>query len=391
MNNYDVAVIGAGISGLSLAYFCKKAGKRVIVLEKEKRVGGCLHTVYHNEGRLELAGHTLYNSYGAVLQLIRESGLIDQLQKRVKLPYRLYQKGAFTTILRKISYLELLRSMPRMCYTNKEGLTVSEYYAKVLGPKNYQELFRHFFNAVLSQEADAFPANLLFKKRTRDKSVLKSFSLPQGLTQLVEALAKTTELMRETEVTHIQKEKDGYQLTVAGREPLSASKLVIATPSSEAARLLAPLYPKLADLLASINTQQLESTGVLCQANTLKLEQLSGIVPTAEPFYSAVSMDPVRDETAAWRGFTFHFKDPAPKQAERLEVIQRVLSLKNPPEQVYHRTTIMPVYRQGHYELMARLEQILDELPLYLIGNYHRGISIEDCVLHSKQTAQTIA
>lgn len=43
---YDVIVIGAGLTGLSLAFFLQQKGKKVIILEQKDRVGGamCSHT-----------------------------------------------------------------------------------------------------------------------------------------------------------------------------------------------------------------------------------------------------------------------------------------------------------------------------------------------------------
>ena len=40
----EVTIIGAGISGLTTAYFLVKAGVPVRVLEKQSRVGGLLGT-----------------------------------------------------------------------------------------------------------------------------------------------------------------------------------------------------------------------------------------------------------------------------------------------------------------------------------------------------------
>ena len=40
----DAIVIGAGLTGLTTAHTLKKRGKRVVVIEKEQRVGGQIHT-----------------------------------------------------------------------------------------------------------------------------------------------------------------------------------------------------------------------------------------------------------------------------------------------------------------------------------------------------------
>ena len=42
-DNIDAIVIGSGIGGLGLAALLSRAGKRVLVLEKHYRPGGCTH------------------------------------------------------------------------------------------------------------------------------------------------------------------------------------------------------------------------------------------------------------------------------------------------------------------------------------------------------------
>ena len=51
----DIVVIGAGITGLTTAYWLKKGGKDVEVLEKEERFGGQIHT-FHVDGYLFESG-----------------------------------------------------------------------------------------------------------------------------------------------------------------------------------------------------------------------------------------------------------------------------------------------------------------------------------------------
>ena len=67
MASHDVLVVGGGISGLSLAWKAAQDGKRVLVLEKSARLGGCLHSERTADGYwFELGAHTTYNSYGGL-------------------------------------------------------------------------------------------------------------------------------------------------------------------------------------------------------------------------------------------------------------------------------------------------------------------------------------
>ena len=46
--NKDIVVIGAGLTGLTTAYYLSRAGKDVMLMDKEKRCGGAIQTL--NEG-----------------------------------------------------------------------------------------------------------------------------------------------------------------------------------------------------------------------------------------------------------------------------------------------------------------------------------------------------
>ena len=53
----DVVVVGAGLTGLTTAYRLSKAGKRVHVVERQKRVGGQIQT-FHEDGFVFESGPT---------------------------------------------------------------------------------------------------------------------------------------------------------------------------------------------------------------------------------------------------------------------------------------------------------------------------------------------
>src|SRR4051812_5904277 len=57
-----VSIVGAGFSGLTLAYFLVKRGVHVEVFEKENRVGGLLHTHRSEVGLIETAANGVWNT-----------------------------------------------------------------------------------------------------------------------------------------------------------------------------------------------------------------------------------------------------------------------------------------------------------------------------------------
>jgi NADPH-dependent 2,4-dienoyl-CoA reductase/sulfur reductase-like enzyme len=57
--NYDVAVIGAGPAGMAAALAAHERGARVILIERDKKLGGILQQCIHNGFGLHYFGQEL--------------------------------------------------------------------------------------------------------------------------------------------------------------------------------------------------------------------------------------------------------------------------------------------------------------------------------------------
>ena len=130
---------------------------------------------------------------------------------------RVFADGEVKSLFGRINYLELLVSLPRAAWLRRDDATVEEFYGGILGRGNYERLFRHFFNAVPSQETDQFPADLLFKSRPRRKDVLRSYTLAGGLQSISERVVATAgvEFVAGAEVRKIQRDGSGFTVTTA--------------------------------------------------------------------------------------------------------------------------------------------------------------------------------
>src|SRR3970040_102081 len=99
MPEHELIVIGAGISGLSLAHFARAQGRDVCVLEREARLGGALHSArFGADFWLELGGHTGYNSYGRLLGIVEALGLADRLTRRETARWMLWRAGRVQSV-----------------------------------------------------------------------------------------------------------------------------------------------------------------------------------------------------------------------------------------------------------------------------------------------------
>jgi oxygen-dependent protoporphyrinogen oxidase len=64
MSRKEIVIVGGGISGLSLAFYCARVGWETMLLESDERVGGAFHS-HRIEGSdllLEHGAHTCYNT-----------------------------------------------------------------------------------------------------------------------------------------------------------------------------------------------------------------------------------------------------------------------------------------------------------------------------------------
>ena len=73
--DWDVIVLGAGMSGLAAGRALAQAGLRVLLLEAKDRVGGRIHTVRTGAGIIELGAEFVHGRPPELLKLIEEAGL----------------------------------------------------------------------------------------------------------------------------------------------------------------------------------------------------------------------------------------------------------------------------------------------------------------------------
>ena len=209
MATADVLVVGGGVSGLGFAWKAARAGRKVVVLEREPRVGGCLHSHRRPDGYwFEMGAHTAYNSYGAMLDIVVGTGIAAKVKERgpARARFGLLRGAEFRwltppKILLQLNWLEAAAHFPFNFLRKKDGETVYSYYSKLIGRGNYDRIFSPFFAAVPSQKADGFPvegAGSLFKKRPRRQEFVRSFGLEGGLQTICDAVAAAPGVTVET-------------------------------------------------------------------------------------------------------------------------------------------------------------------------------------------------
>jgi len=400
MAKHDVLVIGGGIRGLTFAWESARAGRDTLVVEREERVGGAVCSRRAPAGYwYELGAHTCYNSYAGLAEVVEACGIRGEVIARAKTHLRLMEGDRVLpgsnmgALLRRLDLFEAARSFPRIFSAKKDGETVYSYYSRIVGRRNYGKVLGPMFSAVPSQNADAFPADMLFKSRkTRRKDFPRSFTLNGGLQALCEAVARQPKVTVAAgrAATRLERDGNGFAVTLDGGERHEAPVVAIAVPPSAAAALLQGVAPELGRQVARVKEAVVESLGLVVEAaKVTRIPTSMFLVPSDDVFHSIVTRDSVPD--ARYRAFVFHFK-PGRSRDEKLARAAAFLGVgQGELADLSERRTVLPSPVLGHEEIVREIDRLSAGSRLCVTGNYFAGLSLEDCVARSREEWARVA
>ena len=77
--NYDIVIVGGGISGLFLAYKLCETNLKILLLEKDSNLGGRIHTIKKENYTYECGAARFNQTHTKLLTLINELDLQDKM------------------------------------------------------------------------------------------------------------------------------------------------------------------------------------------------------------------------------------------------------------------------------------------------------------------------
>lgn len=377
----DLIVIGGGVSGITAAAQAARDGRDVLLLEAGDRLGGCVHTWHPvDDFWLELGAHTAYNSYGALLALNRDPGFGNLIQ-RAKVGYHFLRNGRPVSPFARLSFLDAALHLPFGLGVKKEGLDVETYFSRLLGPRNWRTLLAPAFAAVLSQAAGPYPAQWLFKRKSRNKAAPRKFTHGGGLQGWLTELASGVTVRLSSPVEALALVDGGVEVRCAD-ETLVARRVALATPLDVAARLLADIVPELAGRLGETPMADIETHAVVVPVDKVRLPPVAGLIGGDDAYFSAVSRDYLPHP--AWRGFAFHFKPGCLDESARRNKIAEVLGCnENDFADETFKLNRLPALTPASIALAAEFEGRLSATPIRLVGNYLNGMSLGDAAQYA--------
>ena len=185
MDKKSAAIIGGGITGLSLAYFLLRRGIQPTVFEKESRLGGLASTFQVENTRLERFYHHFFAQDSLAVGILAELGIRDRFYwayPKMGFFYR-GKVHPFTTPLDLLGFKPLsfidrvkfglfsLRAKKEIDWRPLEKIGSEEWLTEKLGREIYEIIWEPMLRAKFGEHASKVPASWVWARlRARGRS-----------------------------------------------------------------------------------------------------------------------------------------------------------------------------------------------------------------------------
>ncbi|HTH51208.1 MAG TPA: protoporphyrinogen oxidase [Pyrinomonadaceae bacterium] len=435
-----VAVIGAGISGLCVAYRAQKAGADVTLFDASDRLGGNIHTVTNGAYTYEHGPNSLMAN-GEIFDLIDDLGLRDKVLatrpaaktryilrdgQPVTLPGSIVQ--ALTTKAFSVGGRLRVLKEPFISSKTSPDESVYEFIERRIGREMADYAIDPFVSGIYAGDprklslTNAFPKfqNLeatsgslikgaLFGKRMPAKPVPEGaprmFSFNNGMQTLVDGIAENlTDLRLQTAVERLAKHNGGYLVNgenfdaVALSTPARAtSKFVAAIDADAANRIESVYYPPIAVVYASYKKDQVgvdpDGFGILIPG--VEKRDILGALFTSSVFDGRAPVDEHLFTIFVGGSRRSELCDETDDKIKEIATSELASIMRITGEPVF--TDIkrwqraIPQYNIGYEKVTAAVDRVQDENPgLIVCSNFYKGIAVGECVKNSITAAERL-
>jgi len=446
----DYLIIGAGLSGLTTAYYLKQAGFSVQLVEANAHIGGRIQTVNADGWQVDIGANTALLSSQTLDQLIDDLGLRDQVLvandssknrfvvrggKLWALPTSL---GAFlrTPIVSPMAKLGLLLEPFRA--PSKREESIADFVARRLGKEWRDWVLDPFISGIFAGNPDKISAQAAFHRvwilekdygslfkgmiaRMKAKKAARQageyvasgnmITFKAGMSTLPRALAQhlSDDIQCDARITQLNPLSDGgWQAQSAEGEVYTARKVIVTLDAPDAAKLLSPLSPTAADLLAKIESPPLAVVALGFDASQIShpldgfgclIPRSLGIPTLGAIFSSRIFSGRTPDGKVLLSCFLGGSRNPMVANWSEEEIVAQVVKDLTPllgitGQPAFHQVKLwkhaIAQYHLGHFDKVELIRQALSKDCPEIItrANWHEGISIPDVVANAERFAR---
>ena len=444
MPQLRTVVVGAGISGLSLAWALRARGTAVTLLEASDRVGGQIRSWLDDGFVLEAGPNGLLDRDGAVSRVAAALGIAERLHPAAAAADRraVFVRGKvrflpskppellFSNVLPWWAKLRLL--LEPMTHRGPTGVdeSLAHFGRRHLGRHVTETLLDAVQTGIFAGDSErlsvraAFPrlhemerghrSLLLAAKAMRRKGPRppppRLASFEGGLETLPRALgAALGDAVRlGVRVRALEPAAGGWQVRLEGGSE-RFERVVLAVPPRVSAELLRPVDASVATALEAIHAVPIsvvhlgwrpaldpdpQGFGVLIPARERRRVLGVIFVSSAYPFRAPGGGTLLTTLVGGAHGGGWAGLPDAELTALVREELESMLGIRRPPDlvRIVRWPHAIPQYEVGHHARLDAIATALRNHPrLLLVGSAYRGPGIADCVRESLALAETIA
>ena len=452
MAGKSVIVVGAGISGLSTAYFLDRAGSDVTLLELEPVPGGTMQTIREDGWLVETGPTSSLETTPLLGEMVKELGIGDEwvyadasADKRYILRDGKLHPLPMTPLAFLVSSLWGGRGKLRLLGEPIVGRapaeeSVAQFVTRRLGKEFLDYAIDPFVSGVYAGDPKRLSVRAAFPKlyaleekygglmkgmilgagerrqraeKAKDKA--RMFSFREGMQTFPRAIARRlgAKIRYGCDVVAVERGTDGRFRILLGRGgggiPAEADVVVLAVPAYAAELLIRHFSPAASDALRRISYPPVAEVFLGYRAEDMgrALDGFGYLVPAKEgrsilgTIWSS-SLFPGRAPEGHVALTTFVGGSRQPQIARKNEEdlirlvtseLRALMNVRGDP--VYARVSrwerAIPQYNLGHQELMTTVDGLETDMPgLFFCNNFRGGIAVGDCVMNGEKTARRI-
>jgi hypothetical protein len=235
--DYDIIIVGGGISGLFTAYKLSKTNLKILLIESQEELGGRVHTIYKTDYYYECGAARFHKKHSKLLALINELGLKEKIEPLPnKVNYYLRNNGNYNSD-ENLDLKELLKEAIEQKKEIKKSdlinITFFQYLMTIYDSETVQ-----YIKDTFGYDSEIMNLNAHAAIKMYQDDLLSDddyYHLSGGLSQIIQTLEGELKIKDNVFIkrkTKIKDIVDGGILTEKG-DKFKYDKLILTIPSEK--------------------------------------------------------------------------------------------------------------------------------------------------------------